>query len=197
MEWMRSALGMGAHACLRCSCPASQREDSQLPDDTGHRRLMACLENVRNKQTKKCGAVLSVHVDCADWRETEKGETWCCRTAQLSPSDMSGNDAATLVMLGKREFAVLLQHLDERYPMAVAQANRAALEILLEYDRLSCKPCGDAACRPAIGVFVFNSIPLPGPIILGNARFAMHLAMVAGRSTVRFYDPVAEALLAG
>ena len=171
--------------------------DSQMPDETGRRRLMTCLENVRNKRTKKCGAVISVHVDCANCRDAAKEEIWCCRIARLLSSGMGGNDAVTLAVLDNREFAVLLQHLDERYSLAVAQANRAALEILLEYERPWCQPCEGAACRPAIGVFVFDSIPLPGPVILGNARFAMYLAIAAGRSAVRFYDPVAEALLAG
>jgi diguanylate cyclase (GGDEF)-like protein/PAS domain S-box-containing protein len=103
-------------------------------------------------------------------------------------------DTDCVARIGGDEFVVLLEGLGKERDGAAAEASRVAAKILSTCDELYSLPPRSYRSTPSIGIAMFDG-SAPADVILRQADLAMYQAKAAGRNTMRFFDPVMQAVI--
>jgi diguanylate cyclase (GGDEF)-like protein/PAS domain S-box-containing protein len=101
----------------------------------------------------------------------------------------------TIARFGGDEFVLILEQLDEDKTDAAAQAEMVGEKIRMVLGQ-PCKLNGlEHHCSASIGINLFIDHPGNTDELLKQADVAMYQAKQAGRNTIRFFDPVMQAVL--
>ncbi|MFO7642589.1 MAG: EAL domain-containing protein [Candidatus Competibacteraceae bacterium] len=163
-------------------------------------RFAECLEQVfaAARQRHSHGALLLVDLDhfkvLNDTLGHDRGDELLIQVAEVLKTVASVEDG--LARLGGDDFAVLLEPLGPDETQAALRAEWLAERILEVIDRPFSLEGRDYHISASIGVTLFGKHPERPETFLKQAETAMYQAKLAGRNTVRFFDPTMAAALA-
>jgi len=103
----------------------------------------------------------------------------------------------TVARFGGDEFAVIIEHLGEQTPSAVAQAELVAdkIHFALNQPYDLALPGRRYHATPSIGITLFSGQAATLETLLQQAEVALYKAKSDGRNTVRFFDPAMQAVV--
>ncbi len=163
------------------------------------RRFSECLEQVSAaaRQRNSHGALLLVDLDhfkvLNDALGHDRGDELLIQVAEVLKTAASVEDG--VARLGGDDFAVLLERLGPEEAQAALRAEWMAERILERIDRPFALEERDYHISASIGVTLFGKRPERPETFLKQAETAMYQAKLAGRNTVRFFDPIMGAAL--
>lgn len=105
-------------------------------------------------------------------------------------------EADTVAHLGADEFVVMLEDLSGNSQLAASQAKDVSEKILATLDEPYMISGGVHHNTPSIGVTLFSNPESTVDELLKQANIAMFQAKLAGRNTLRFFDPEMQIALA-
>jgi diguanylate cyclase (GGDEF)-like protein/PAS domain S-box-containing protein len=105
-------------------------------------------------------------------------------------------EADTVAHLGADEFVVILEDLSTHSPLAASQAQDVGEKILTALDEPYMIAGGEHHNTPSIGTTLFSDAENTVDELLKQANIAMFQAKLAGRNTLRFFDPEMQTTLA-
>ncbi|MCW3172120.1 bacteriohemerythrin [Shewanella subflava] len=98
----------------------------------------------------------------------------------------------TLARIGGDEFVIILEGLNEQQITAASQTTEICQKILAAMSRSFQLKNIQYNCSASIGVVLFNDPSTTASEIMKQADIAMYQAKVAGRNTLRFFDPTMQ-----
>ena len=98
----------------------------------------------------------------------------------------------TLARIGGDEFVIILEGLSEQNITAASQTTEICHKILAAMSRAFKLKNIQYNCSASIGVVLFNDPSATTSEIMKQADIAMYQAKVAGRNTMRFFDPTMQ-----
>ncbi|WP_342616284.1 EAL domain-containing protein [Rhodoferax sp. GW822-FHT02A01] len=145
------------------------------------------------------GALLLIDLDhfkiLNDTLGHDKGDLLLQQVAQRLTACVRARDL--VARLGGDEFVVMLDGLSEQPESAAAQAETVGEKILTALNQPYQLVDRAFSSTPSIGVALFNGPHLSNDELLKQADLAMYQAKVAGRNTMRFFDPEMQAIVTG
>jgi diguanylate cyclase (GGDEF)-like protein/PAS domain S-box-containing protein len=105
-------------------------------------------------------------------------------------------ESDTVAHIGADEFVVVLEDLSNSSQMAASQAQTVCEKILTALDVPYSIADGEHHNTPSIGVTLFPDAESTADELLKQANIAMFQAKLAGRNTMRFFDPEMQVALA-
>ena len=166
---------------------------TQLPN----RRLL--LDRLRHSvasvaRTSGQGAVLFIDLDhfktINDTQGHAVGDMLLCEVARRLNSCVREGD--TVARLGGDEFVVMLENLSEGVGDAVAQASAAGEKILAALNQPYLLGNFSYHSTSSIGISLFRGREATVDDLLKRSDMAMYEAKMAGRNTLRFFDPAMQ-----
>lgn len=166
---------------------------TQLPN----RRLL--LDRLRHSvasvaRTSGQGAVLFIDLDhfktINDTQGHAVGDMLLCEVARRLNSCVREGD--TVARLGGDEFVVMLENLSEAVGGAVAQASAAGEKILAALNQPYVLGNSTFHSTSSIGISLFRGREATVDDLLKRSDMAMYEAKMAGRNTLRFFDPAMQ-----
>jgi diguanylate cyclase (GGDEF)-like protein/hemerythrin-like metal-binding protein/PAS domain S-box-containing protein len=98
----------------------------------------------------------------------------------------------TVARIGGDEFVIILEGLNQQNILAAAETTEICQKILAEMSRSFQLKTISYNCSASIGVVLFNDPLTTTSEIMKQADIAMYQAKVAGRNTLRFFDPTMQ-----
>jgi diguanylate cyclase (GGDEF)-like protein/PAS domain S-box-containing protein len=166
---------------------------TQLPN----RRLL--LDRLRHSvasvaRTSGQGAVLFIDLDhfktINDTQGHAVGDMLLCEVARRLNACVREGD--TVARLGGDEFVVMLENLSESAGDAVAQASAAGEKILAALNQPYVLGNFTFHSTSSIGISLFRGREATVDDLLKRSDMAMYEAKMAGRNTLRFFDPAMQ-----
>jgi diguanylate cyclase (GGDEF)-like protein/PAS domain S-box-containing protein len=166
---------------------------TQLPN----RRLL--LDRLRHSvasvaRTSGQGAVLFIDLDhfktINDTQGHAVGDMLLCEVARRLNACVREGD--TVARLGGDEFVVMLENLSESAGDAVAQASAAGEKILAALNQPYVLGNFSYHSTSSIGISLFRGREATVDDLLKRSDMAMYEAKMAGRNTLRFFDPAMQ-----
>ena len=166
---------------------------TQLPN----RRLL--LDRLRHSvasvaRTSGQGAVLFIDLDhfktINDTQGHAVGDMLLCEVARRLNACVREGD--TVARLGGDEFVVMLENLSEAAGDAVAQASAAGEKILAALNQPYVLGNSTFHSTSSIGISLFRGREATVDDLLKRSDMAMYEAKMAGRNTLRFFDPAMQ-----
>jgi diguanylate cyclase (GGDEF)-like protein/PAS domain S-box-containing protein len=166
---------------------------TQLPN----RRLL--LDRLRHSvasaaRTSGQGAVLFIDLDhfktINDTQGHAVGDMLLCEVARRLDACVREGD--TVARLGGDEFVVMLENLSEGAGDAVAQASAAGEKVLAALNQPYVLGNSTYHSTSSIGISLFRGREATVDDLLKRSDMAMYEAKMAGRNTLRFFDPAMQ-----
>jgi diguanylate cyclase (GGDEF)-like protein/PAS domain S-box-containing protein len=166
---------------------------TQLPN----RRLL--LDRLRHSvasaaRTSGQGAVLFIDLDhfktINDTQGHAVGDMLLCEVARRLDACVREGD--TVARLGGDEFVVMLENLSESAGDAVAQASAAGEKVLAALNQPYVLGNSTYHSTSSIGISLFRGREATVDDLLKRSDMAMYEAKMAGRNTLRFFDPAMQ-----
>jgi diguanylate cyclase (GGDEF)-like protein/PAS domain S-box-containing protein len=163
------------------------------------RLLIDRLEQALASRSRHCreGALLFIDLDnfktLNDTRGHDKGDMLLQQVAQRLATCVRKGD--TVARLGGDEFVVILEDLSENAQEAITQTKTVGEKILAVLDHAYELGGYVHHCSASIGVTLFADHQQNVDDLLQRADLAMYQAKAAGRNTLRFFDPVMQAVV--
>ncbi|WP_342616425.1 EAL domain-containing protein [Rhodoferax sp. GW822-FHT02A01] len=170
-----------------------------LTDLPNRRLLMDRLHQALTTSARigRCGAVLLIDLDdfktLNDTLGHDKGDLLLQQVAQRLTSCVRESD--TVARLGGDEFVVMLEGLSEYTEGAASQVDILGEKILVALNQPYTLANTQIRSTPSVGVAVFNGQQVSAEELLKRADLAMYQSKAAGRNTLRFFDPVMQAVV--
>ncbi len=158
------------------------------------RLKQALVTNVRNRRQ---GALLFIDIDnfknINDAQGHETGDTMLIEVATRLQACIRQCDTASRV--GGDEFVVLLDDLDVDETIAATQAEAVGEKIRSAIGQVYLLNDHEYHSTASIGITLLRGSLMTADEMLKRADAALHQAKVDGRDTMRFFDPVLQALV--
>jgi diguanylate cyclase (GGDEF)-like protein/PAS domain S-box-containing protein len=143
------------------------------------------------------GALLFIDLDnfktLNDTRGHDKGDMLLQQVAQRLATCVRKGD--TVARLGGDEFVVILEDLSENADEAINQTKTVGEKILAVLNHAYVLNDYVHHCTASIGITLFADRRESVDDLLQHADLAMYQAKAAGRNTLRFFDPVMQAVV--
>ena len=166
---------------------------TQLPN----RRLLLDRLNrviISNKRLNKNNALLFLDIDrfkmLNDTYGHDMGDLLLTSIAERLAECVREED--TLARIGGDEFVIILEGLSEQSITAASQTTEICHKILAAMSHSFQLKNIQYHCSASIGVVLFNDPSATTSEIMKQADIAMYQAKVAGRNTMRFFDPTMQ-----
>ena len=142
-------------------------------------------------QSKYQGALLFIDLDhfktLNDTKGRNVGDLLLQQVAERIQACIRESD--TLARLGGDEFVVTLIELNQDPQNMAVQAKRLGIRILVSLNQTFCLAGHEHYCSASMGITVINELSNQLDELLKQANIAMRQAKIAGRNTLRFFNP--------
>ncbi len=158
-------------------------------------RLQQAIKLSASRQ--QFGAVFFIDIDnfktLNDTRGHDTGDLLLIEMAKRLQDNVHADD--TIARLGSDEFVVILNTLDINQESATFNANAIAERMVKAINADFLLQDQRYFCSISVGITLFSSLSLSVDDILKQADRAMYNSKQAGKNAIRFFDPVAQAVL--
>lgn len=149
---------------------------------------------ISKSRAKSYGAILFIDLDnfkvLNDSRGHDAGDLLLIQVAERLNKCLRAGD--TVARLGGDEFVIILESLDEDLQQSLMLASGVADKVLQAISQPYNIKEIEHHNSSSIGVSIFSAIDQNGDEVLKRADTAMYEAKLAGKNTVRFFDPAMQ-----
>ncbi len=157
-----------------------------------HDRLNQVL--IAKSRAKNYGAILFIDLDnfkvLNDSRGHDVGDLLLIQIAAPLNECLRAED--TVARLGGDEFVIILENLHENLQQSLALAEGVAEKVLQAINQPYLIKGIEHHNSSSIGVSIFSAVDQQGDEVLKRADTAMYQAKIAGKNTIRFFDPAMQ-----